>query len=141
MLRINSSGTGSGLSRRIARVEWMISNTSVPSGIPFSFSLRNFEPNRDGGAGDNGNVLCFLVGDVEAPFDHAHGNLAMRQHSLHSTGIDLLRLLDADRDLDLHRPRIDPERPDERQRAVMDGILDGAHRGLGVVAAVQIITA
>src|SRR5262245_47256724 len=65
----------------------------------------------------------------------------MRQHSLYGPGINLLRLLDADRDLDLHRPRIDPERPDKGQRAVVDGVLDSPHRGLGVVAGVQIIAA
>src|SRR5215471_5596174 len=35
ILRISSSGTGSGFSRRIARVVWIISNRSVPSGIQF----------------------------------------------------------------------------------------------------------
>src|SRR6516164_6565852 len=141
MLRISSSGTGSGLSRRIARVEWMISNTSVPSGIPCSFSLWWFEPDRDGGAGDHRDISRFFIGDIETAFDDVHGDLTMRQRPLYDLGVDLRRLLNADRDLDLHHPRIDPERADKGQRAVVHRVFDRADRGLGVVAAVQIVAA
>src|SRR6516225_8107781 len=141
ILRISSSGTGSGLSRLIARVEWMISNTSVPSGIPFSSSLRWFELDRDGGAGDHRDIPRLFIGDVETAFDHVHRDLTVRQRPLHDLGVDLLRLLDADRDLDPHRSRVDAERSDKGQRAVVDRVFDRADRGLGVVAAVQIIAA
>src|SRR5262252_3909909 len=141
MLRISLSGTGSGLSRRIARVVWMISNTSVPSGITFSSSLRQIEPYCDGRTGDHRDISGFLIGHIETAFDHADRYLAMRQSRFHGLGIDPLRPLDTDRDLDLHRSRVDPEGPDEGQRAVVDGILDGADGGLGVVAAVQIVAA
>src|SRR6202008_985687 len=60
---------------------------------------------------------------------------------LYRLSIDFLRPLNADRDLDLHRPRVDSEGSDKSQRAVMDSVLDRADRGLGVVAAVQIIAA
>src|SRR6516162_3305846 len=141
MLRIRSSGTGSGLSRRIARVVWMISNMSVPSGIPFSFSPRSFEPYRDGGTRDHRDVPRLLVDHVQTAFDDVHRDMAVGQYRLYSRGIYLLRPLNADRDLDLHRPGIDPERADEGERAVVNGILDRAHRSLGVVAAVQIVAA
>src|SRR6516225_7432538 len=65
----------------------------------------------------------------------------MGERGLHYPAIDLFRPLDTDRDLDLHRPRVDPERPDKSQRAVVDGILDGADSGLGVIATVQIVAA
>jgi hypothetical protein len=63
----------------------------------------------------------------------------VRQRRLHGRRIDLVRLLHPDCDLDLHRTRIDAEAANEAQGAVVDRILYRAHRGLGVVAAMQIV--
>src|SRR5438067_9118024 len=48
-------------------------------------------------------------------------------------------MLHADRDLNLHFARIEPKSSDQGERAVMDRILHGPDRGLGVVAAVQVV--
>src|SRR5215510_4668700 len=49
IFRISSSGTGSGLSRRMARVVWMISKRSVPSGMALSSLGRRPTPVRGRG--------------------------------------------------------------------------------------------
>src|SRR4029079_13174741 len=58
----------------------------------------------------------------------------------HLLEVYLVGLLHADRDVDEHGGlRIDSERADHGERAVVQGVLHGAQGGLGVVAAMQVV--
>ena len=94
-----------------------------------------------GGAGDNRSVVAVIAGDVEPTLDHGHGDLTVRQGRFDRSGVDLLGLLYADRDLDLHLLRVEAEGAQEGQRRMMQRVLHRADRRLGVVAAVQIVAA
>src|SRR5579859_3693892 len=103
--------------------------------------LRQLHAHRDRGAGDDSGVVTGLIGDVEPALDHPHRDLAVRQGRLDRGGVNPLRLLCADRDLDLHLLRVEAKAADERQRRMMQRVLHRADRRLGVVAAVQIVAA
>src|SRR5580704_11540437 len=121
----------------------MISKRPGSSGMSSSFRrllrLGQVEPHRNGGAGDHCSITRLLIGHVQPPFNHSHRDLAVRQSILYEGGVDLFGMLHADRDLDLHFARIEPKRSDQRERAVMNRILHGPDRSLGVVAAMQIV--
>src|SRR5271169_3371315 len=101
--------------------------------------LRQLHAYGDCGAGDDGDVVGLVVGDVETAFDDLDRDLAMRQGGFDCRGVNLVGMLDSDRDLDLHLARVEPKGADQRQRAVMEGIDDRANGRLGIIAAVQIV--
>src|SRR5207245_1126560 len=76
---------------------------------------RSGEVEADGyrGAGDDRDIAGCLIGDVEPALDDPHRDLAVRQRSLDPLSPDLGGALDPDRDLDLHRLRIDAEAADQ----------------------------
>src|SRR6185437_9831966 len=88
---------------------------------------------------DDRGVAPVIVGDIEPAFDGFYADLAVRQDCFYRGQIDARRLLRADRHLDLHCRRIDTEIADQGQRAVVDRILHRTHRGLCVIAAMQIV--
>src|SRR5580704_13430457 len=103
--------------------------------------LRQLHAHRDRGAGDHGGVMAIVAGDVEPAHDHIHRDLAVRQRRLDRSRIDPFGALRADGDLDLHLFRVEAERAEKSQRAVVQRVLHRADRRLGVVAAMQIVAA
>src|SRR5271170_2848821 len=101
--------------------------------------LRQVQADGDGGAGDHRAVIGLVVGHIETAFDDFDRDLAVRQRGFDRRGVDLVGLLNADRDLDLHLARVEPEGVDQRQRAVMEGVGDRPNRRLGIVAAMKIV--
>src|SRR5207248_6403018 len=78
--------------------------------------------------------------DIEAALDRLHRDDAVRQRGAHLLEVDLVGLLNADRDVHEHAGLgVDLERAQHGERGVVERVLHRAQGGLGVVAAMQVV--
>src|SRR5215212_8956997 len=99
----------------------------------------HLDADSDRRAGNDRGIVVLGVGDIEAALDGLHGDVADGQGALDLFEINPLWPLDTDRHLHIQLGLVDLQRTNERQRAVMQRVLHGAERGLGVVGAVQVV--